>query len=175
MTVNIGSEGMDMTRIDTLAGAHPTARPTARPPAATPRPVRRPPRGGEARRRPGPARPAGTPLRYRGSGVLKSRTPNRRRRPITPATTVALALLAALITVWLGVVAQFGAAVQDTSTPVPSRLAVVQVQAGETLQHVAARVAPDAPVGRVVEVIRELNKLDSAALDAGQTLIAPVG
>jgi LysM repeat protein len=172
MTVNIGSEGMDMTRIDTLAGAHPTARPTARPPAATPRPVRRRPRGGEARRRPGPA---GTPLRYRGSGVLMSRTPNRRRRPITPATTVALALLAALITVWLGVVAQFGAAVQDTSTPVPSRLAVVQVQAGETLQHVAARVAPDAPVGRVVEVIRELNKLDSPALDAGQTLIAPVG
>jgi hypothetical protein len=58
---------------------------------------------------------------------------------------------------------------------VPDRLAVVQVQMGETLQHVAHRVAPDAPVGQVVERIRELNQLDSVALDAGQTLIAPIG
>ncbi len=34
-------------------------------------------------------------------------------------------------------------------------------------------MAPDAPVGQVVERIRELNELDSASLDAGQTLIAP--
>ena len=65
--------------------------------------------------------------------------------------------------------------VVGTSTPIPDRLAVIQVQAGETLQHVAARVAPNAPVGQVVERIRALNALDSAALDAGQTLIAPVG
>ena len=39
----------------------------------------------------------------------------------------------------------------------------------------AHRVAPDAPVGQVVERIRELNQLDSVALDAGQTLIAPIG
>ena len=58
--------------------------------------------------------------------------------------------------------------------PVPGRLAVIQVQTGETLQQVAHRVAPDAPVGQVVERIRELNQLDSAALDAGQTLIAPI-
>ncbi|MCW2690652.1 MAG: LysM protein [Mycobacterium sp.] len=112
-------------------------------------------------------------MRYRGTGVLMTRAPHR-PRPITPAATVGLALLAALITVWLGVVAQFGGVV-GTSVPVPDRLAVVQVQAGETLQHVAARVAPDAPVGQVVQRIRELNELDSAALDAGQTLIAPVG
>jgi hypothetical protein len=99
---------------------------------------------------------------------------SHRRRPITPATTVGLALLAALITVWLGVVAQVGGVV-GKSAPIPDRLAVVQVQAGETLQQVAQRVAPDAPVGPVVQRIRELNKLDTAALDAGQTLIAPVG
>jgi predicted Zn-dependent protease len=58
---------------------------------------------------------------------------------------------------------------------VPDRLAVVQVQMGESLQQVAHRVAPDAPVGQVVDRIRELNELDSVALDAGQTLIAPVG
>jgi len=58
---------------------------------------------------------------------------------------------------------------------VPDQLAVVRVQTGENLQHLAARVAPDAPLARVVARIRELNNLDSAALDAGQTLIAPVG
>jgi predicted Zn-dependent protease len=113
---------------------------------------------------------------YRGPGVLMSRA-SHRRRPITPATTVGLALLAALITVWLGVVAQFGGIVDTSgsSASVPDKLAVVQVQSGETLQQVAHRVAPDAPVGHVVDRIRELNQLESASLDAGQTLIAPVG
>jgi hypothetical protein len=97
-----------------------------------------------------------------------------RRRPVSTAVTVALAGLAALITVWLGALAQAGG-VGGKTPVVPEQLAVVQVQAGENLQHLAARVAPDAPVGRVVERIRELNQLDSAALDAGQTLIAPVG
>jgi hypothetical protein len=112
-------------------------------------------------------------MRYRGTGVLVSRA-SHRRRPITPVTTVVLALIAASITVWLGLVAQLGGVVGSTA-PVPGRLAVVQVQTGETLQHVAQRVAPDAPVGQVVERIRELNQLESVALDAGQTLIAPVG
>jgi hypothetical protein len=49
------------------------------------------------------------------------------------------------------------------------------VQTGENMQQVAHRVAPHAPVGQVIDRIRELNKLDSVALDAGQTLIAPVG
>ena len=50
----------------------------------------------------------------------------------------------------------------------------MQVHSGESLQHVARRVAPDAPVSEVVERIRQLNKLESVSLDAGQTLIAPV-
>ena len=130
-----------------------------------------------SRRRPaGSARPGGAPLRHGGTGVALSRARGpHRRRPITPATTVGLALLAAMITVWLGLVAQFGDSVQGASAPLPDRLAVVQVQSGESLQHVAARVAPDAPVGQVVARIRELNKLDTVSLDAGQTLIAPVG
>jgi hypothetical protein len=99
---------------------------------------------------------------------------SHRRRPITPATTVMLALVAGAITLWLGMVAQFGGVVGTTAT-VPGELAVVQVQTGETLQHLARRVAPDAPVGQVVDRIRELNQLDSAAVNAGQTLIAPVG
>jgi LysM domain len=130
-------------------------------------------RPADTRRRPRSARPGGAPMRYRGTGVFVSRA-SHRRRPITPVTTVVLALIAASITVWLGLVAQLGGVV-DSTAPVPGRLAVVQVQTGETLQHVARRVAPDAPVGQVVERIRELNQLDSVALDAGQTLIAPVG
>jgi hypothetical protein len=156
-----------MTVLDTrevLAG--PVARGPHRPTA-----LPRPRRTSQTRRRPG-----GAPMRYHGPGVVMSRA-SHRRRPITPATTVGLALVAALITVWLGVVAQFGGVVDPTgsSSPVPDTLSVVRVEAGETLAHVAHRVAPDAPVAHVVDRIRELNHLESAALDAGQTLIAPVG
>jgi hypothetical protein len=134
------------------------------------RPVRRRP---DASRGPQRRRPATEPLRYRGTGVLMSRA-SHRRKPITPVTTVLLALMAAGITVWLGLVAQFGAP-PEVPQPVPGQLAVVQVQMGESLQQLARRVAPDAPTGAVVDQIRELNELDSAAVDAGQTLIAPVG
>ncbi|MCV7034750.1 LysM peptidoglycan-binding domain-containing protein [Mycobacterium heckeshornense] len=128
-------------------------------------------------RRPGPARPRVAPPRYRGTGVWMSTAPHH-RRPIRPATTVGLALLAAMITLWLGVVAHFGEAVDGAAGkagPMPARLAVVRVDAGETLPHLAARVAPDAPVGQVIQRIRELNDLQSPTLTAGQTLIAPVG
>lgn len=123
------------------------------------------------------SRPGGAPLRHRGAGVPMSRVPHRPQavKPITPAATVALALIAAAITVWLGLVAQFGAAAAGGAPAVPEQLGVVRVHSGESLQHLAARVAPDAPAGRVVERIRELNGLESVALDAGQTLIAPIG
>jgi hypothetical protein len=138
-----------------------------------PAPVVRPGfRPADTRRRPRSNRPPVAPMRYRGTGVVMSRAPHR-RRPITPVTTVLLALVASAITVWLGLVAQFGG-VTGVEAPVPDRLAVVQVQTGETLQQVAHRVAPDAPLGQVVERIRQLNQLDSVALDAGQTLIAPI-
>jgi hypothetical protein len=161
---NGSTEGAPMTVIETI---HPTA--------TRPRPVCVRPAGHHARMRgPHPSGPAGGRPRYRGSGVLMSTAPHR-PRPITPATTVGLALLAAAITVWLGLVAQFGEALHGTSGDTPERLAVVRVEPGETLTHLAARVAPDAPAGRVVERIRDLNGLESAAPVAGQTLIAPVG
>jgi hypothetical protein len=118
-------------------------------------------------------RPAAGVMVYRGTGVQMSRAPHR-PRPVSVTMTVILAVVAALIAVWLVALAQArGAASSGTS--VPEQLAVVQVQPGENLQRLAARVAPDSPVGSVVERIRQLNELDSAALDAGQTLIAPVG
>ncbi|ORA15888.1 LysM peptidoglycan-binding domain-containing protein [Mycobacterium asiaticum] len=128
--------------------------------------------------RPGPARPGGTPLRYYGTGVAVSTAPHR-RRPVSVATTVGLALLAGIVTLWLGLMANFGTMANgestDSSGRVPAALAVVRVEPGESLQQLAARVAPGAPVRDVVERIRDLNALDSNAVAAGQTLIAPVG
>mgnify|MGYP003474545521 FL=1 len=123
--------------------------------------------------RPAPARPAVAPLRYRGTGTTVSRAAHP-RKPVSTTVTVALAGLAALITLWLGCLAHFSGT-EAAPAALPDQLAVVQVQAGETLQQLAGRVAPDAPAGQVMQRIRELNKLDSASLDAGQTLIAPLG
>ncbi|MGB0971139.1 MAG: LysM peptidoglycan-binding domain-containing protein [Mycobacterium sp.] len=125
-----------------------------------------------ATRRPCSPRPLGARVHRSGTGLPVSRV-SHRRRPVTPATTVVLALIAGAITLWLGLVAQFGGVV-GSEAEIHSRLAVVQVQAGESLQQVAQRVAPDAPVGDVIERIRELNELETVALNAGQTLIAPV-
>ena len=132
-----------------------------------------PRRGTRSVGRRGPAgstRPGGAAVPHRDSGVRLSRAngPDR-RRPVTKSATVGLALMAGLITLWLGVMAQLGEAYDDASASTQDRLAVVQVQSGETLAHVAARVAPDRPVGQVVDRIRELNALRSGALDAGQT------
>ena len=138
-----------------------------------PRPRTAKPRGSRpSRGRRRSLRPTGLPVRYRGTGVLVSRASHQ--RPVTPATTVVLALIAGAITLWLGLVAQFGGVVGE-HVETPGRLAVVQVQAGESLQQLAQRVVPEAPVGDVIERIRDLNELESVALTAGQTLIAPVG
>lgn len=133
-----------------------------------------PRRGRAVSHRLGTARPRVAPIRHRGSGIAVSQAPHT-RRPVSTAVTVALAGIAALITLWLGSLAHFSGDRPGAPASVPDRLAVVQVQAGETLQHLAGRVAPDAPVGQVVDRIRDLNDLDSAAVDAGQTLIAPIG
>jgi len=124
--------------------------------------------------RPGPARPDVAPLHYRHTGAGRSRVAHA-RRPVSTTVTVALAVMAALITLWLGSLAQLSAGRQTVSAVAPDQLAVVQVQAGETLQHLAGRVAPDAPVEQIVTRIRQLNNLDSVAVEAGQTLITPVG
>jgi hypothetical protein len=128
-------------------------------------------------RRPGPSRPPGAPMRHYGTGGAMSVAPHR-KRPVTMVTTVGLALLAGTITLWLGLVANLGQLANGDSggsaAPVPDRLVVVRVEAGESLQDVAHRVAPDAPARQVADRIRELNDLNSPSLAAGQTLIAPV-
>jgi hypothetical protein len=125
-------------------------------------------------RRPAPARPDIAPLKYRGAGVARSQIVHT-RRPVSTPVTLALAGAAALITLWLGSLAHLSGGRVAEPAASPDQLAVVQVQAGETLQHLAGRVAPGAPVEQVVSRIRELNDLPSVAVDAGQTLIAPLG
>lgn len=143
-------------------------------------PVRQPScgRGSRRCRVPGPSRPGGMPMRYRRSGVAMSVTPHA-RSSVPIATTVALALLTGIVTGWLVLIAHLSAmsGAESALSParVPGRLAVVRVQPGETLQDLAARVAPDAPVQQVVGRIRELNKLETSAVVGGQTLIAPIG
>lgn len=135
----------------------------------------RPVRAERPRRyRPTPARPAVAPLSYRGTGVRVSQAVHT-RRPVSTAASIALAGLAALITLWLGFLGNFSGDRASASAPATDQLAVVQVHPGETLQRLAARVAPDVPTAQVVQRIRELNKLDSSSVDAGQTLIAPIG
>lgn len=139
-------------------------------------------RAGENRpHRPSPTRPGGSPMRYHGTGVAMSTAPHG-RRTVSVATTVGLALLAGVITLWLGLMANFGSMVNGesddasaASSRVPAALAVVRVEPGESLQQLAVRVAPEAPVRDVVERIRDLNALDSNSVAAGQTLIAPIG
>jgi hypothetical protein len=136
----------------------------------------RPVRAGSRSRaiRPEPARPAVAPRLYRGNGVRMSQAVHTRRR-VSTTVSVGLAGIAALITVWLGFIGHFSGDRVAAAAQPSDQLAVVQVRAGETLQHLAARVAPEAPTAHVVQRIRELNKLESASVDAGQTLIAPVG
>ncbi|MCV7193494.1 LysM peptidoglycan-binding domain-containing protein [Mycolicibacterium brumae] len=158
MTVLLTTE---TTRRDRAHADYP-ARRAARPLRIAPSPVTR--------------RPRTAGLRYPNTAVRVSRAPHRRRRAVSPAATVGLAVLAGLITVWLGLVAQFGAAANlpETAAAASETLAVVQVKPGESLNQLAARVAPATPSDQVVARIRDLNKLDGVDVRAGQTLIAPI-
>ena len=158
----------DCPRPTRSSGGAPVRTRSYRPAAARPAAAR------PAAARPTSARPAVAPLRYRGTGIAMSHAPHA-RRPVSTAVTIALAGMAALITLWLGSLAQFSGDRAAAPAQAPDQLAVVQVQAGETLQDLALRVAPGASAVQIAERIRDLNNLDSVAVDAGQTLIAPVG
>jgi hypothetical protein len=84
-----------------------------------------------------------------------------------------MALLAALITMFLWITAQFSGA-SFAPDRVPEQLGVVRVQPGETLEALASRVMPDVPPGAAIERIGELNQLQTAELEPGQTLITPI-
>ncbi|QCQ90791.1 LysM peptidoglycan-binding domain-containing protein [Rhodococcus sp. SGAir0479] len=88
----------------------------------------------------------------------------------------ALSTVVATVVVTVGVVVGLEALANLSGAPggVPAQTAVVQVRSGETLSDVAARVAPGAPVGAVVDRIRQLNEMSGSGVRAGQTVLAPV-
>lgn len=134
-------------------------------------------RGHQDSRRLPSVRPPVGPIHYRGSGRAVSTAPHRvsAGARVGNAVTVAVAGLAALITVWLGLIAQAGADRAQQPAAGAERLTVVQVRTGETLQQLAGRLAPDAPAAEFADRIRDLNALHSSAVEAGRTLIAPIG
>jgi hypothetical protein len=121
-----------------------------------------------------------------GAGDFR-RPPGRSRPVIAPGVAVApaacgpkrvsggvqLALIGVLTFVTcLGLAAVNGLS-SGGAQPVPSGVATVQAQAGETLPRLARRVAPNSPVDDVVDRIIALNHLSDQSLHAGQPLQVP--
>lgn len=82
--------------------------------------------------------------------------------------TVGLLLVLALGVLW----GSGSVATEQSGSAEPTL--VVQVQPGDTLYDLAARVTTDGDVNAMVERIEDLNRLESAMLYAGQKLRVPV-
>ena len=81
-----------------------------------------------------------------------------------------------LLTVVMGILAF--TIVQLTGDPtasLPTNLASVSVQSGDTLGSIALHYAPHADAGAVIARIQELNGLTSSAISPGQVLVVPAG
>ena len=102
---------------------------------------------GSGRAPAGPGAPCGGSAALPRHRYPVSRAAHPAARPVSATVTVALAGLAALITLWLGFLAHFSGD-QPAPAALPDQLAVVQVQAGETLQQLAGRVARTRPPRR---------------------------
>ncbi len=74
--------------------------------------------------------------------------------------------------VW--VFAIVGGDYEAAAAPDPVATSIVHVRGGETLNAIAARIAPDVPRQAVVNQLRALNAMASAHLTVGQALVVPV-
>ena len=63
----------------------------------------------------------------------------------------------------------------DPTASLPTNLASVSVQSGDTLGSIALHYAPHADAGAVIARIQELNGLTSSAISPGQVLVVPAG
>jgi LysM domain len=104
------------------------------------------------------------------------------RRVAVPAAPVGggrwHGVLAGLVVVVLASVAVFGLGQLFEAARVarvPAATARVRVDVGESLWHVARRVAPSADPGAVAARIAELNGLVSPSVQPGEVLISPIG
>lgn len=118
------------------------------------------------------SRPANGLVEYRHHSDGFSTAPHR-----TTAGTghsfgiaVATALLSALVVCGL---AGLWNMKTGALTDGPADTVVVQVQEGESLSDIAARVAPDLPIDQTVARILDLNAMSTASVAPGQSLITP--
>lgn len=104
-----------------------------------------------------------TPARG-GAPVSRLRLTRRGRAVI--AALVSLPLVMALV----GLALNGGGA---TATTGESPVAIVTVEAGETLWGLAAELAPEQPTADVVAQLIAMNELSNGALHAGQPIVVP--
>ena len=104
------------------------------------------------------------------SPTIRLRAPQVRltRRGRLVVLTGALLLVLALGVLW----GSGSVATEQPGTADPTL--VVQVEAGDTLYDIAARVTTDGDVAAMVEQIEDLNRLDTSVVYAGQKLRVPV-
>lgn len=131
----------------------------------------------DVRRGRGPVdtRPAGrreVPVGAPPSGTRCVSPTSGRRRARTRGTSAAILTGTALaLLVWLVGVA--GNGYEDAVGSTPNATQVVHVRAGESLNSVAARVAPDLPRQAVIDEIIELNGMTGSSVSVGQALVTP--
>jgi hypothetical protein len=118
---------------------------------------------GDFRRPPGRPRPVTAP----GVATVAACGPRRMSGGVQLALVGLLTFLACLGLAAVNGLSSVG------SEPVPSGVATVQAQDGETLPELAHRVVPNSPVADVVDRIVVLNHLGDRALHAGQPLQVP--
>lgn len=107
-------------------------------------------------------------------------TPAAPTRVPTPSTTVRLTrrgrlvVLTAALLVLLALGVLWGSGSVATERPGAAEpTLVVQVEPGDTLYDIAARITTEGDVNATVERIEDLNRLDTAVVYAGQKLRVP--
>ncbi len=125
------------------------------------------------------------PRHSRGTECGGTAHPRSRPRPQTSAAaraervyarrrSVAGILVGAALAGIVWVFALVGSDYEAASAPAPVATSVVHVRGGETLNSVAARVAPEVPRQAVINQLRALNGMTTTALSVGQALVVPV-
>ena len=145
-----------------------------------------------AARAPDPGAPGlrALPLPAHGAGGRPARAgpgarPRRQQRPQPSAVrgtdravarrrSAAGILVGAALAGLVWVFALVGGDYEAASAPEPVATSVVHVRGGETLNSVAARVAPEVPRQAVINQLRALNGMTTTALSVGQALVVPV-
>lgn len=121
-----------------------------------------------------PSRPTRTGLRHRATAQPMSQ-PHQGQRPAGVATTIGLALLAGVITVWLGAVAQLGAAAAGSTSVGFDEPITARVEAGQMPQDAAAGLAPVMPRGPVGDGSGDRDRLGAVPPGTVQTGPGPIG